>query len=213
MLCSWNHLARYIILVDESQNESLSMSTIQDALKNIEASQSDVFDLTSLEYALGVTGTRSAGGNDCDDSSPEKNSPTSSLRHSMALSAPQSPSSNETPTKLYCRYRRRHQRHRPPRTSSPREKIPIYCRRLFRWISCIALERENEQKSSKLQLSFTINLQFWLTAKVHIINNTKVVSNPIIVLMCLIILSILLFYYTYINLEYSKADMNRNFIW
>ena len=94
------------------------MRSLQDVLQDIEASQA--FDLGSLENALD------------DIDAPEKNSPTSSLRHSNGLAAPQSPSINVTPTKLYNPHRRRHQRHKSPRTSSPRQKIPIYCRRLFR---------------------------------------------------------------------------------
>ena len=108
------------------------MSRIQDALHDIEASQHEAFDLNSLEHALVEIGTRSVLVTDSDDSSPEKSCPTSSLRHSNCLSAPQSPSLNETPTKLYNPQRRRHQRHKSPTSLSPKKKIPIYCRRLFR---------------------------------------------------------------------------------
>lgn len=105
------------------------MSRIQDVLQEIDAS---LIDLNSLEHALVEIDTRPVLVNDSNDSSPEKSCPTSSLRHANGLSAPQSPSLNETPTKLYNPQRRRHQRHKPPLTSSPKTKIPILCRRLFR---------------------------------------------------------------------------------
>jgi len=70
-----------------------------------------------------------------DFSSPEKNSPTLSLRHGNRMAPSPLIMTNETPSRCIRRHDVRHSSHsdsrHPNSTSTPKKRVPILGRRLF----------------------------------------------------------------------------------